>query len=62
VAHYDVVDCNLHVGFEFLSAVLAKIKIFRGNDSASSSKQFPKFRRVSVLLSSTVKQSENNAA
>jgi len=37
VGHHDVVDCNPHVGFEFLSAVLLKITIFQGNDSASSS-------------------------
>jgi hypothetical protein len=29
VAHHDVVDRNPHVGFEFLSAVLLKIQIFR---------------------------------
>jgi len=27
VAHHDVVNCNPHVRFEFLSAVLLKIKI-----------------------------------
>jgi hypothetical protein len=29
VTRLDVVDFNPHVGFEFLSAVLLKIKIFR---------------------------------
>ena len=61
MARHDVVDCDSHVGFEFVSGVDEDTDL-QGNDSASSSRQLPNFRRVSVLLSSMVNQSENNAA
>ena len=43
MAHHDVVDCNPHVGYEILSAVLLKITIFQGNDSVSYSYSSQRF-------------------
>jgi hypothetical protein len=48
VAHHDVVDCNPHVGFEFVSGV-AKDTDLQGNYPASSIEQFPKLRTVSIF-------------